>query len=88
MSGLCYELNASERKLYTIFYFLLQSLNNAHKGWVSGMAISGDVLLSSCRGGIIRLWNVKTCDNLAEMKTDSSINDIVTSGQRVFTASR
>ncbi|XP_055382078.1 kinesin-like protein KIF21A isoform X2 [Condylostylus longicornis] len=66
---------------------LKQSLNNAHKGWVSGMAISGDVLLSSCRGGIIRLWNVKTCDSLAEMKTESSINDIVASGQRVFTAS-
>ncbi|XP_055852546.1 kinesin-like protein KIF21A isoform X1 [Episyrphus balteatus] len=66
---------------------LKQSLNNAHKGWVSGMAISGDVLLSSCRGGIIRLWNVKTCESLAELKTDLMINDIVASGQRVFTAS-
>lgn len=33
---------------------LKQSLNNAHKGWISGMAIHGDVLLSSCRGGVIR----------------------------------
>ncbi|XP_058815616.1 kinesin-like protein KIF21A isoform X3 [Topomyia yanbarensis] len=66
---------------------LKQSLNNAHKGWVSGMAIYGDILLSSCRGGVIRLWNVKNCDGLAEMKTDQSINDIVTSDNRVFTAS-
>ncbi|XP_053692673.1 kinesin-like protein KIF21A isoform X2 [Sabethes cyaneus] len=66
---------------------LKQSLNNAHKGWVSGMAIYGDILLSSCRGGVIRLWNVKNCDSLAEMKTDQSINDIVTSDNRVFTAS-
>lgn len=67
---------------------LKQSLNNAHKGWVSGMAIYGDVLLSSCRGGVIRLWNIKTCDALAEMRTDTSINDIVTSENRVFTASK
>ncbi|XP_055632289.1 kinesin-like protein KIF21B isoform X3 [Toxorhynchites rutilus septentrionalis] len=66
---------------------LKQSLNNAHKGWVSGMAIYGDILLSSCRGGVIRLWNVKNCDSLAEMKTDQSINDIVTNDNRVFTAS-
>ncbi|XP_052564724.1 kinesin-like protein KIF21A isoform X6 [Culex pipiens pallens] len=66
---------------------LKQSLNNAHKGWVSGMAIYGDTLLSSCRGGVIRLWNVKNCDSLAEMKTDQSINDIVTADNRVFTAS-
>lgn len=52
------------------------------------MAIAGDVLLTSCRGGNIRLWNVKTCDSLAEMRTDSAINDIATNGQRVFTASK
>ncbi|XP_059619317.1 kinesin-like protein KIF21B isoform X1 [Phlebotomus argentipes] len=66
---------------------LKQSLNNAHKGWVSGMAICGDVLLSSCRGGIVRLWSVRTCDSLAEMKTDSPINDIVVADQRIYTAS-
>lgn len=52
------------------------------------MAISGDVLLSCCRGGVIRLWNVKTCDALSEMKTDSSMNDIVTTDNKVFTASK
>ncbi|XP_055713660.1 kinesin-like protein KIF21A isoform X3 [Phlebotomus papatasi] len=66
---------------------LKQSLNNAHKGWVSGMAICGDVLLSSCRGGIVRLWSVRTCDSLAEMKTDSPINDIIVADQRIYTAS-
>lgn len=52
------------------------------------MAISGDVLLSCCRGGIIRLWNIKSCDSLAEMKTESSINDIFTFDGRVYTASK
>lgn len=65
-----------------------QSLNNAHKGWVSGMAICGDVLLSCCRSGVVRFWNMRNCDPLAEMKTDSPINAIAISDQRVFTASK
>lgn len=67
---------------------LKQSMNNAHKGWVSGMAIYSDILLSTCRGGLIRLWNVKTCDALAEMKTEASINDIAVVDNRIFTASK
>ncbi|XP_031616973.1 kinesin-like protein KIF21A isoform X2 [Contarinia nasturtii] len=65
---------------------LKQSLNNAHKGWVSGMTISDDILLSACRGGIIRLWNVNTCESIADMKTDSAINDIVCNRQLIYTA--
>lgn len=67
---------------------LRQSLNNAHKGWVSGMAVCGDVLLSCCRSGVVRFWNIRNCDPLAEMKTDSPINAIAISNQRVFTASK
>lgn len=67
---------------------IFQSLNNAHKGWVSGMTISDDILLSACRGGIIRLWNVNTCDSIADMKTDSPINDIVSKGQLIYTAAK
>lgn len=64
------------------------SMNNAHKGWVSGMTIYSDILISGCRGGLIRLWNVKTCDALAEMKTEASINDITCADNRIFTASK
>lgn len=67
---------------------LKQSMNNAHKGWVSGMTIYSDILISGCRGGLIRLWNVKTCDALAEMKTEASINDIACVDNRIFTASK
>lgn len=67
---------------------LKQSMNNAHKGWVSGMAIYSDILLSGCRGGLIRLWNVKTCDALAEMKTEAQINDIACVDNRIYTASK
>ncbi|XP_055302873.1 kinesin-like protein KIF21B isoform X5 [Sitodiplosis mosellana] len=65
---------------------LKQSLNNAHKGWVSGMTISDDILLSACRGGMIRLWNLNTCESIADMKTDSPINDIACNGQLIYTA--
>lgn len=67
---------------------LKQSLNNAHKGWVSGMAISDNILLTTCRGGYIRLWNVETCDSMAEVKTDSPINTIVANGSSIYTGSR
>lgn len=63
-------------------------MNNAHKGWVSGITISDDILLSACRGGIIRLWNVNTCEGIADMKTDSAINDIVSKGQIIYTAAK
>ncbi|XP_037037974.1 kinesin-like protein KIF21B isoform X3 [Bradysia coprophila] len=65
---------------------LKQSLNNAHKGWVSGMTISENILLTSCRGGYLRLWNVESCDSLAEIKTDSPINNIVSDRSLIYTA--
>lgn len=67
---------------------LKQSMNNAHKSWVSGMTIHSDILLSACRGGLIRLWNVKSFESLAEMKIDSYINDITCADNRIFTASK
>lgn len=66
---------------------LEKSLNNAHKGWVSGMAIAEQGLLTACRGGFIRLWDTETCDSLAELKTDAPINDVVCNGQLVYTCS-
>lgn len=67
---------------------LKQSMNNAHKGWVSGLTIHSDILLSACRGGLIKLWNVKTFEALAELKTDGSITDITSTDSRIFTASK
>lgn len=75
-----YEMN------YKLFDF--QALNNAHKGWVSGLGIINDILLSCCRGGVIRLWNSKTCESLAELKTDSQIYAVTNTSNRIFTASK
>lgn len=67
---------------------LEKSMNNAHKGWISGMAISAQGLVTTCRGGFIRLWDTDTCDTLTEIKTDSPINSVATSGQVVYTGAR
>ena len=51
------------------------------------MAIKDNILFSACRGGLIRLWNYETCDSIAEIKTDSAINNILASNSSIFTGS-
>ncbi|NXP24571.1 KI21A protein, partial [Scytalopus superciliaris] len=68
---------------------LLQQVPNAHKDWVCALGfIPGTpVLLSGCRGGILKLWNVDTFTPIAEMKGhDSPINAICTNSSQIFTA--
>lgn len=75
---------------------LLQSLNNAHKDWILGLCIinSGSVMISACRGGILRAWSVpkdetSECMALGEVRAHgSAINAVVTNQQHVFTASK
>uniref|UniRef100_A0A663LPA5 Kinesin motor domain-containing protein n=2 Tax=Athene cunicularia TaxID=194338 RepID=A0A663LPA5_ATHCN len=68
---------------------LLQQVPNAHKDWVCalGLVPGAPVLLSGCRGGTLRLWNVDTFAPIAEMKGhDSPINAICTNSSHIFTA--
>ncbi|XP_058511844.1 kinesin-like protein KIF21A isoform X4 [Ochotona princeps] len=68
---------------------LLQQVPNAHKDWVCalGMVPGHPVLLSGCRGGVLKLWNVDTFAPVAEMKGhDSPINAICVNSTHVFTA--
>ncbi|XP_015597842.1 kinesin-like protein KIF21A isoform X2 [Cephus cinctus] len=74
---------------------LMQSLNNAHKDWILGLCIinSGSVMVSGCRGGLLRAWSVPKdqtgeCSLLGEVRAHSSaINAVITNQQHVFTAS-
>ncbi|XP_048409695.1 kinesin-like protein KIF21A isoform X5 [Stegostoma tigrinum] len=69
---------------------LLQQVPNAHKDWVCALGIlpGRSVLLSGCRGGILKLWNVDNFAPLGEMRGhDSPINAICTNSTHVFTAS-
>uniref|UniRef100_A0A8C8SQE1 Kinesin-like protein KIF21A n=1 Tax=Pelusios castaneus TaxID=367368 RepID=A0A8C8SQE1_9SAUR len=68
---------------------LLQQVPNAHKDWVSalGLVPGSSVLLSGCRGGILKLWNVDTFTQVGEMRGhDSPINAICTNSSQIFTA--
>ncbi|KAF4793877.1 Kinesin-like protein KIF21A [Turdus rufiventris] len=69
---------------------LLQQVPNAHKDWVCalGLVPGVPVLLSGCRGGTLKLWNVDTFAPIGEMKGhDSPINAICTNSSQIFTAS-
>ncbi|XP_045685047.1 kinesin-like protein KIF21A isoform X10 [Phyllostomus hastatus] len=69
---------------------LLQQVPNAHKDWVCALGVvpGHPVLLSGCRGGILKLWNMDTFVPVGEMKGhDSPINAICVNSTHVFTAS-
>ncbi|KAJ4927198.1 hypothetical protein JOQ06_014933 [Pogonophryne albipinna] len=63
---------------------------NAHKDWVCALAyIPGrPMLLSACRGGMMKVWNVDNFTPIGEIKGhDSPINAICTNSRQIFTAS-
>ncbi|XP_075863599.1 kinesin-like protein KIF21A isoform X11 [Microcebus murinus] len=68
---------------------LLQQVPNAHKDWVCALGVvpGHPVLLSGCRGGILKLWNMDTFVPVGEMKGhDSPINAICVNSTHIFTA--
>jgi len=69
---------------------LVRSINNAHKDWICGLAHlpGGQVLVSGCRAGIIKMWSTETCGLVGEMKAhNSTINTIAANSNSVFTGS-
>ncbi|XP_062299316.1 kinesin-like protein KIF21A isoform X2 [Scomber scombrus] len=68
---------------------LLQSVS-AQTDWISalGMVPGSPVLLSGCRGGLLRLWHANSLAPLGEVRGhDSPINGLATNGSQLFTAS-
>nr|XP_025036847.1 kinesin-like protein KIF21B [Pelodiscus sinensis] len=69
---------------------LLQQIPNAHKDWVCALAFvpGRPMLLSACRGGTVKVWNVENFTPVGEIKGhDSPINAICTNAKHIFTAS-
>ncbi|KAG7477784.1 hypothetical protein MATL_G00073150 [Megalops atlanticus] len=69
---------------------LIQQIPNAHKDWVCALAyVPGrPMLLSGCRGGMLKVWNVDNFTPIGEIKGhDSPINAICTNSKQIFTAS-
>uniref|UniRef100_A0A3B5QF13 Kinesin family member 21B n=1 Tax=Xiphophorus maculatus TaxID=8083 RepID=A0A3B5QF13_XIPMA len=70
---------------------LTQQIPNAHKDWVCALAyVPGrPMLLSACRGGMLKVWNVENFTPIGEVRGhDSPINAICTNSRHIFTASR
>uniref|UniRef100_A0A8C3YK94 Kinesin-like protein KIF21A n=1 Tax=Catagonus wagneri TaxID=51154 RepID=A0A8C3YK94_9CETA len=68
---------------------LLQQVPNAHKDWICALGVvpGHPVLLSGCRGGILKLWNMDNFVPVGEMKGhDSPINAICVNSTHTFTA--
>ncbi|XP_036926382.1 kinesin-like protein KIF21B isoform X5 [Sturnira hondurensis] len=69
---------------------LIQQIPNAHKDWVCALAFvpGRPMLLSACRAGVIKVWNVDNFTPLGEIKGhESPINAICTNAKHIFTAS-
>ncbi|KAF7208409.1 kinesin-like protein KIF21B isoform X1 [Nothobranchius furzeri] len=69
---------------------LTQQIPNAHKDWVCALAyVPGrPMLLSACRGGMLKVWNVENFTPIGEVRGhDSPINAICTNSRQIFTAS-
>uniref|UniRef100_A0A3P8VYV7 Kinesin family member 21A n=1 Tax=Cynoglossus semilaevis TaxID=244447 RepID=A0A3P8VYV7_CYNSE len=69
---------------------LLQQSASAQTDWVSALGVvpGSPVLLSGCRGGLLRLWNTDSLAPLGEVRGhDSPINGLAVNGSQVFTAS-
>lgn len=68
-----------------------QQIPNAHKDWVCALAFvpGRPMLLSACRGGMVKVWNVENFTPVGEIKGhDSPINAVCTNSKHIFTASR
>lgn len=67
-----------------------QQVPNAHRDWVCALGVvpASPVLLSGCRGGVLKLWHTDTLGTLGEVKGhESPINSISTNSSHLFTAS-
>nr|XP_002732855.2 PREDICTED: kinesin-like protein KIF21A-like [Saccoglossus kowalevskii] len=69
---------------------LLKSINSAHKDWICALEQlpERNCLLSGCRGGILKLWQISDCNLMGEIKAHTSpINAISSNSNCIFTAS-
>ncbi|XP_060926584.1 kinesin-like protein KIF21B [Limanda limanda] len=69
---------------------LTQQIPNSHKDWVCALAFvpGRPMLLSGCRGGMLKVWNVDNFTPIGEIRGhESPINAICANSRQIFTAS-
>ncbi|EFX66705.1 hypothetical protein DAPPUDRAFT_64459, partial [Daphnia pulex] len=65
------------------------SLSNVHRDWICGLVhLPQRLVISGCRGGVLRLWSTETWEPVGEMRAHSaSVNAIAFNSTNIFTAS-
>ncbi|KZS05819.1 Kinesin-like protein [Daphnia magna] len=65
------------------------SLSNVHRDWICGLVhLPQRLVISGCRGGVLRLWSTESWDSVGEMRAHSaSVNAIAFNSTNIFTAS-
>uniref|UniRef100_A0AAY5ECR0 Kinesin motor domain-containing protein n=1 Tax=Electrophorus electricus TaxID=8005 RepID=A0AAY5ECR0_ELEEL len=69
---------------------LQRQVDKVHSDWVSALALvpASRVLLSTCRGGLLKLWHSETLRPLGELRGhNSAINGLSANSTHLFTAS-
>ncbi|KAM9321575.1 kinesin-like protein KIF21B [Gastrophryne carolinensis] len=69
---------------------LIQQVPNAHRDWVCalGFAPGRPMMLSGCRSGTLKVWNMENFSPIGEIKGhESPINAMCANNRHVFTAS-
>ncbi|XP_012826383.1 kinesin-like protein KIF21B isoform X5 [Xenopus tropicalis] len=69
---------------------LTQQVPNAHRDWICalGFVPGRSMLLSGCRGGILKVWNMENFTPIGEIKGhESPINAMCSNSRHIFTAS-
>lgn len=69
---------------------VLPQSSSTQTDWVSALGVvpGSSVLLSGCRGGLLRLWQAHSLAPLGEVRGhDSPINSLAANSSQVFTAS-
>ena len=57
------------------------SLTQAHRDWICALCFNpgGQILLSGCRGGGVKMWSTESCQVVGELRAHAStINAITT----------
>ncbi|XP_041437974.1 kinesin-like protein KIF21B isoform X3 [Xenopus laevis] len=69
---------------------LIQQVPNAHRDWICalGFVPGRSMLLSGCRGGILKVWNMENFTPIGEIKGhESPINAMCANSRHILTAS-
>jgi len=70
---------------------VVQMINKAHDDWVTGLILipGSNHLLSCCRGGLLKVWNIDNCALVGDVHAHNSpINALATNSQLLFAASK